>query len=328
MAVMHGTDGQDEMNHCCNPQPSGGSARATTAPWPDTASGERRRSGAEHLYIDLTGGEYVMGDAFAEGYPSDGERPLHRVYVSGFAISATTVTNHEFSAFASETGYRTEAEEYGSSAVFHSAVMAHRRDVLGAAVGAEWWLNVRGADWRHPAGGLSDWKDISDHPVVHVSWRDAVAYCAWAGARLPTEAEWEYAARGGHDGRRFPWGQELTPGGENRCNIWHGVFPTHNTLDDGYLTTAPVRSFPPNDFGLYEMTGNVWEWCADWFSTSYYQESPNRDPRGPSSGVARVTRGGSYLCHHSYCHRYRVAARSANTPESSTGNCGFRVIRG
>ncbi|GAA1023653.1 hypothetical protein Aple_090510 [Acrocarpospora pleiomorpha] len=308
------------MSGCCNPEREG-----ETPPAPRTLS--ERHSGSRAGYVDLPGGDFAMGDAFAEGYPSDGERPVHRVTVSGFTISSTTVSNQEFAVFAGATGYRTEAERYGSSAVFHSALRAPARDVLGAAAGAAWWLNVRRADWRHPAGRNSHWTDVPDHPVVHVSWRDAVAYCEWAGARLPTEAEWEYAARGGHQGRRFPWGQELAPGGTDLCNIWHGEFPTHNTLSDGFLTTAPVRSFPPNDFGLYEMTGNVWEWCADWFSASYYQRSPLHDPRGPLSGSARVTRGGSYLCHRSYCHRYRVAARSRNTPESSTGNCGFRVVR-
>jgi formylglycine-generating enzyme required for sulfatase activity len=164
--------------------------------------------------------------------------------------------------------------------------------------------------------------------VVHVAWDDALAYCAWAGRRLPTEAEWEYAARGGLAGRRFAWGDELTPDGRRLCNIWQGRFPYANTGADGWLATAPVRSYPPNGLGLYEVAGNIWEWCADWFASNYYAHSPAADPRGPRSGERRVMRGGSYLCHHTYCHRYRVAARSANTPASSSGNCGFRTVAG
>jgi sulfatase modifying factor 1 len=284
---------------------------------PDTNSSDFRQ---------LPGGEFAMGGGFGEGCPGDGETPVHRVMIQPFAIGATTVTNAQFAAFVDATSHETDAQRFGSSAVFHLALEARSRDVLGVASGTWWWLNVRGADWAHPHGRRSIWTDRPDHPVVHVSWFDADAYCRWANVRLPTEAEWEYAARGGHEGRRFPWGDELEPDGEIRCNVWHGTFPTANTLRDGFLTTAPVRSFPPNDLGLYETSGNVWEWCADWFSPAYYRRSPRRDPRGPMRGTRRVQRGGSYLCHRSYCHRYRLAARSSNTPESSTGNCGFRVV--
>ena len=159
---------------------------------------------------------------------------------------------------------------------------------------------------------------------MHVSWYDAQAYAAWAGKRLPSEAEWEHAARGGLAGKRFAWGDELTPRGRWMCNIWQGEFPTHNTEEDGWLTTAPVKSFVPNGYGLSNTAGNVWEWCADWFESGYYAQSPATDPQGPETGEQRVMRGGSYLCHHSYCHRYRVAARSSNTPESTSGNTGFR----
>jgi formylglycine-generating enzyme required for sulfatase activity len=162
--------------------------------------------------------------------------------------------------------------------------------------------------------------------VVHISHHDARAYCQWAGRRLPTEAEWEYAARGGLAFARYPWGNDmLGPDGTHLMNIWQGTFPTTNTLADGYLGTCAVRSFPPNGFGLYEAAGNVWEWCADWYFPHYYRNSPTTDPTGPKVGNSRVTRGGSYLCHASYCHRYRVAARTGNTPESSSGNCGFRT---
>ena len=193
-----------------------------------------------------------------------------------------------------------------------------------AVANAPWWRQVYGANWRHPAGPASGIDRLADHPVTHVSWNDAQAFCSWSGTRLPTEAEWEYAARGGRPGSVFPWGDELEPGGEHRMNVFQGTFPADNTLEDGYAGTAPVDSFAPNDFGLYNTTGNVWEWCADWFDPAYYASSDGRDPTGPE-GTHRVMRGGSYLCHASYCRRYRVAARSANTPDSSTGNLGFRV---
>lgn len=265
-----------------------------------------------------------MGDHFGEGYPDDGELPVHEVELSPFFIDPTPVTNAQFAAFVKATGWVTEAETLGVSAVFHLAYGGSPAHVLHAVAGTPWWLAVRGADWRHPEGPDSDVVHRQNHPVVHVTWNDAQAYCAWAGKTLPTEAQWEYAARGGLHGTRFPWGDELTPRGRWRCNIWQGTFPTHNTEDDGYLTTAPVKAFPPNGHGLYQTSGNVWEWCADWFSPDYYAHSPRRDPTGPDSGVARVMRGGSYLCHDSYCNRYRVAARSKNTPDSASANVGFR----
>ncbi|MGA8790881.1 MAG: formylglycine-generating enzyme family protein [Paenarthrobacter sp.] len=279
-----------------------------------------------HLGIAIPGGSFSMGDAFGEGYLNDGEIPVHEVALDGFTIDATTVTNTMFAAFIQTTGYRTEAEHYGSSAVFHLLSTARRQDILGSAAGAPWWLNIRGADWAHPTGPNSNWQDIPEHPAVHISHHDAIAYCAWAGRRLPTEAEWEYAARGGLHGMRYAWGNQLTPDGQHRCNIWQGNFPNTNTLEDGCAGTAPVRSFPPNGYGLYEMAGNVWEWCADWFLPKYYRNSPSENPVGPTIGNGRVMRGGSYLCHDSYCNRYRVAARTSNTPESSSGNLGFRTV--
>jgi len=265
-----------------------------------------------------------MGDAFDEGYPGDGEVPRHPVSLPAFALDATAVTNAAFATFVKATGYVTEAERFGSSVVFHLAYRGDAADVNGAVAGTPWWLDVAGACWRHPEGRASDIGRRQNHPVVHVSHSDASAYAAWAGKRLPTEAEWEYAARGGLEGARYVWGDELLPRGRWMCNIFQGDFPATNTLEDGYLTTAPVKAFPANGFGLYQMAGNVWEWCADWFSADYYARSPEDDPTGPDAGQARVMRGGSYLCHDSYCNRYRVAARSATPPGSSAGNLGFR----
>ena len=271
----------------------------------------------------LDGGTFAMGDAFDEGYPADGELPVHDVTLPAFHIDATAVTNAQFAAFVKSTGHVTEAEDLGVSAVFHLAIDADRSDVLHQVDGAPWWVAVRGASWRHPEGPRSSVATRANHPVVHVSWHDASADAAWAGKRLPTEAEWEYAARGGLDGRRFAWGDDLHRGGW-RCNIWQGSFPDTNTLEDGWLTTAPVKTYRPNGYGLFNVAGNVWEWCSDWFSPTYYASSPAESPRGPDTGEQRVMRGGSFLCHDSYCHRYRVAARSSNTPESASANLGFR----
>lgn len=267
-----------------------------------------------------------MGDAFNEGYPADGETPVHEVRVDSFRIDVTTVTNGMFAAFTEATGYRTEAEQFGSSAVFHLLSTAAKADILGAATGARWWLDIRGASWAHPTGPDSTWEEIPEHPAVHISHHDALAYCVWADRRLPNEAEWEFAARGGLSSKRYAWGDDLTPNGEHRCNIWQGIFPSVNTLEDGHVGTSSVKSFLPNGYGLYEMAGNVWEWCADWFLPKYYSNSPVDNPPGPTIGAGRVMRGGSYLCHDSYCNRYRVAARTSNTPESSSGNCGFRTV--
>jgi formylglycine-generating enzyme required for sulfatase activity len=278
--------------------------------------------------VPVPAGGFAMGDGFGEGYPADGETPVHHVRLRAFRMDATTVTNAQFAAFVKDTGHVTGAEEFGVSAVFHLAFAANaradRRHVVNQAAGTPWWLAVSGADWRHPEGPGSDISARQNHPVVHVSWYDAQAYAAWAGKRLPTEAEWEYAARGGLEGRRFAWGDELTPRGRWLCNIWQGAFPAHNTVEDGHLATAPAASYPPNGYGLHQTAGNVWEWCADWFAADYYARSPSADPTGPGAGEQRVMRGGSYLCHASYCHRYRVAARSSNTPESTAGNIGFR----
>ncbi|MDX2935526.1 formylglycine-generating enzyme family protein [Streptomyces ipomoeae] len=273
--------------------------------------------------VALPGGAFLMGTDGTEGFETDGEGPVREVTVRPFRISRHAVTNAEFARFVDATGYVTEAERFGWSYVFASFLPAALRRAGRRVEEAPWWCAVRGAYWNAPEGPGSDTAGREDHPVVHVSWFDADAYCRWAGGRLPTEAEWEYAARGGLEQARYPWGDELTPGGEHHCNIWQGHFPTKNLAEDGYRGTAPVDTYEPNGYGLYNVAGNVWEWCADWWSTAH-GSGPLTDPAGPPTGSAKVIRGGSYLCHLSYCNRYRVAARTSNTPDSTTGHMGFR----
>jgi formylglycine-generating enzyme required for sulfatase activity len=273
---------------------------------------------------DIPGGFLDMG-AERSRYAADLDAPRRRVKLSPFMLAATTVTNHQFAAFIAESGYRTTAEREGWSFVFSGSLpdpTAHPRH----APGTPWWRQVFGATWAQPEGPGSDIAQRGGHPVVHVSWEDAAAFARFTGTRLPTEAEWEHAARGGLKGRVFPWGNAPVPDGQHRQNVWQGRFPVENTAEDGHVGTCDAKSYPPNGYGLYNMTGNVWEWVANWFGPlPPARMPPVLDPHGPATGTARVMRGGSHLCHVSYCERYFVHSRTSNTPDSSTGHIGFRV---
>jgi formylglycine-generating enzyme len=275
----------------------------------------------------LIGGSFRMGSN-DQRFPDDGEGPVREVSLSFFAIACYAVSNLQFAEFVRQTGYTTDAERYGWSFVFEGLLPDEaRRQSLKRAAETPWWVALPHAYWAQPEGPHSTILDRSDHPAVHISWNDAKAYCKWSGTRLPTEAEWEMAARGGLEQATFPWGNELTPAGEHRCNIWQGHFPDRNTMDDGFSGTAPVHALEPNGFGLRNVAGNVWEWCEDTFSPRYHQVTTANNPLHDAPAPNRSLRGGSFLCHDSYCNRYRVAARSSNTPDSSASNIGFRVVR-
>ncbi len=265
--------------------------------------------------IALPGGPFAVGTD-DPWIPEDGEGPARPVELAPFAIAAHAVSVAEFARFVDATGHVTDAEQLGWSYVFAGETHP-RAHVLGRAEGTPWWLGVQGAHWRKPDGHT---EPEAEEPVVHVSWNDAVAYCSWAGGRLPSEAEWEYAAAGGVPGTPFPWGSELVPDGVHRCNVWQGFFPLRDTGEDGYRGRAPVGAFEPNGFGLYNVVGNVWEWCADAHSV---------EAAGCCASTAgeteRVRKGGSYLCHASYCARYRIQARTSGPADATAGNVGFRV---
>ena len=309
---------------CCVPSRQ----RSALLKVPDNVLGRISRGSTEGM-IKLDGGSFLMGTNSTEGFPADGEGPVREVALDPFYIDAAPVTNAQFAEFARATGYRTEAEQFGWSFVFQGHIPGERRAALvnDTVLAAPWWCKVPGSTWERPEGPDSNITARDEYPVTQLSWNDAVEFARWAGKRLPTEAEWEFAARGGLEQNRFPWGDELTPGGRHVCNIWQGQFPTRDLAEDGYAGTSPVKAFPPNGFGLYSVSGNTWEWCADWFHPTWHQVGARTNPTGPALGKGRVMKGGSYLCHASYCNRYRVAARTSNTPDSSTGNIGFRCVR-
>nr|WP_287376645.1 formylglycine-generating enzyme family protein [Candidatus Microthrix sp.] len=324
---------QSDGQPCCAPvRPTEPGALPADAEPSGAGAGSEHQVGTqreriEFDFVDIPGGEFTMGTNDPRGYPTDGEGPEHTVALSPFAIARTTVTNDQFEAFTTATGHQSTAERFGNSFVFGGLLPDDFPPTRGVEA-APWWREVDGADWRHPEGPHSDVADRGGHPVVHVSWEDAVAFCDWSGTTLPTEAQWECAARGGRSGSHFPWGDDLEPNGEHRMNVFQGDFPGGNTGADGWIGTSPADHFPPNGFGLHQMTGNVWEWCLDWFALLTYNRRAAVDPAGPPAGSARVMRGGSYLCHESYCWRYRVDARSANQTDSTAGNIGFRVVAG
>jgi sulfatase modifying factor 1 len=274
--------------------------------------------------------------------------PVHLVSIDSFWIDETPVTNTAYARFAKASSYQTIAERSPLSKDFPDA--DPEQLVPGSIVFSPtssnssllnpyaWWKYIRGANWQHPEGPGSQSK--ADHPAVHIAWEDAKAYCQWQGKELPTEAEFEYAARGGLDGKRYTWGDELKPGGRWKANIWQGKFPTENKGEDGYKRTSPVKAFPPNGYGLYDMSGNIWQWCSDWYRPDSYvlaakTKKPIKNPRGPADsfdeqepGIAkRVQKGGSFLCSDEYCTRYLVGSRGKGAVDSSSSNVGFRCIR-
>eukprot|EP00160_Parvularia_atlantis_P013299 Unigene2778_Nuclearia_a/m.8607 Unigene2778_Nuclearia_a/g.8607 ORF Unigene2778_Nuclearia_a/g.8607 Unigene2778_Nuclearia_a/m.8607 type:complete len:350 (+) Unigene2778_Nuclearia_a:38-1087(+) len=264
--------------------------------------------------IRVPGGEFLMGTDQVH-FPQDFEGPARRVTVRPFWLDRTEVANAAFAAFVAATAHETDAAKYGWSFVFDEFLSeAERAKVTQEVAGSPWWVPVNGATWDHPRGPDSSIAGLENHPVVHVSFNDAAAFCTWQGKRLPTEAEWERAARGGLEGHVYPWGNLLTPQGKHFCNIWQGDFPKLNTADDGYTGTAPVGSYPPNGYGLVDMAGNVWEWTS----------TPFEHSRSATGQAVVVTKGGSYMCHESHCWRHRVAARGHNEIDSSAGNMGFR----
>jgi formylglycine-generating enzyme required for sulfatase activity len=294
----------------------------------------------------VPGGTFWMG---SENEITPDTTPVHEVKLDGFWIDQHEVTTLRFSAFVDATGYVTIAEKppraedfpgvpkeklVAGSVCFHQPEEEVALDDYQA-----WWRYSNGASWRHPEGPDSSLAGRERHPVVHIAWDDAVAYCRWAGKRLPTEAEWEYAARGGPQPRdkrtRFVWGDEPTLGGRWMANVWQGKFPKQNTKDDGFERTAPVGSFPPNKLGLHDMAGNVWEWVADWYRPDYYAQSPKVNPLGPSDSFdpnepsipKRVQRGGSFLCSERYCFRYTAGARGKGAPDSGASHVGFRCAK-
>lgn len=332
---------------CCAPTPretTSASPSASSSPSPSYAGPPKRAGGETSLASDrcvefdhdlvlIDAGEFQMGCKRRDGAAIDGESPVRTVQLPAFLIDRYAVSNERFARFVTATGHQTEAQRVGWSFVFAGLLPDDFEPTAGVAA-APWWRQVLGADWAHPDGPQSNLSGREHWPVVHVSHADALAFCAWSDTRLPSEAEWEKAARGGANGLRYPWGDEETLQGRYRCNVWQGVFPSRNDELDGHYGLAPVDTYEPNAYGLYNMAGNCWEWCADWFDARWHCEqlclSDSKvliAPKGPPAGVHRVMRGGSYLCHPSYCWRYRNAARSASAPNSSAGHIGFRCAR-
>lgn len=306
----------------------------------------------QHMVL-VPGGSFAMGASDEQALAD--EQPVHTVQVDSFLIDEHEVTNAEFAAFVAATGYVTTAEkpismeemmsqlppgspEPDSSLLQPGSLVFSPPDhAVPLNDVSQWWAFVAGASWQHPEGPGSNITGKEKHPAVHISWEDAQAYARWAGKRLPTEAEWEYAARGGLAGQPYTWGTEAITAGKPKANTWNGHFPYDNTRTDGFYGTAPVKSYAPNRYGLYDMSGNVWEWCADWYHANFYQQVPNaaQNPQGPAKGfdpadpseAKRVIRGGSFMCSDEYCSGYRVTARMKTTPTSGLSNLGFRCVK-
>jgi len=310
-----------------------------------SASAKTESQTARDGMVWIPGGRFWMGSDHMED-----AQPVHEVEVKGFWIDRTDVTNEEFARFVKATGYVTIAERPLDQKDFPnlapdelaagSVVFTPPANPISLENPLAWWRFVRGANWRHPEGPNSDLRGKGKYPVVHIAWPDAIAYAKWAGKRLPTEAEWEFAARGGLDRQNYVWGKELKPGGKWRANTFQGHFPDHNTSEDGYAGVAPVASFEPNGYGLYDMSGNVWQWVSDWYRPDYYARlsrdgSLAANPEGPRDsfdpqepGVQkRVQKGGSYLCTDQYCERYIPGARGKGDPDTGTNHLGFRCVR-
>ena len=344
--AFHGPESQLGSSHL------GSSEVKTTAPAGSShATPEETPVGM----VWIPGGEFLMGNSAPAVWPD--EQPAHRVFVDHFWMDATEVTNSQFAEFVTATGYVTTAEKAptaeeilansppgtppppAEALVAGSLVFKHTEGKVPLNDLRRWWAWTPGANWRHPEGPGSDLRDRDNHPVVQVSWDDAMAYARWAGKRLPTEAEWEFAARGGLKEQPYVWGSDPVSETKPQANLWTGSFPYDNTAQDGYVRTAPVGTFEPNRFGLYDMAGNVWEWCSDWYDRDLYQERSRSkltsNPRGPDQSrdpmrpfmSQRSQRGGSFLCNDSYCTRYRPSARHGCTPDTGMSHVGFRCVK-
>jgi formylglycine-generating enzyme required for sulfatase activity len=316
---------------CCTPSRDTSDASAAPFAAPARVGGETDPAAR---FVRLAGGAFLMGAEDGAAHPLDFEGPVRRVRIAPFRLDAVAVCNRRFARFVAATGYRTVAESEGWSFVF-AGFPGETHPPTGAVAAAPWWRRVDGACWRHPQGPGSTIDPCLDHPVTHVSHRDAQAYCEWSGARLPSEAEWEYAARGGAMHLPYVWGRELTPGGHWFANVWQGPIGGKEPPADGFEGRAPVGSFRTNDYGLADMAGNVWEWTADWYRPSYYTKKPRKDPPGPDDSLdpeeptvpKRVARGGSYLSSETNGAGYRPSARRKVAPAFASSELGFRCVR-